>query len=342
MEIRQLADAATAARWDAFVHAEPDATFFHLSGWRDVISSTFGHRCHFLYAEEGGAIRGVLPLAQVRSALFGHKLVSLPFCVYGGVAACDQAARLALVGRASALARELGADYLELRHIRHSVGLPVGGRYVTFRRALDPDPEKNLAAIPRKQRAMIRKGAAKGLAPEFGVTVRQFFDIYAESLRSLGTPVLPQRFFAALQRVFGEQCGVMAVRAGTGGPLVAAVMSFYFRDQVLPYYGGGTALAREYHAYDFMYWELLADALSRGCRVFDFGRSRRDSGSFRFKTHWGFEPEPLEYEYDMAGGGSLPNFTPDNPRYARLIGIWRRLPLPVTKVVGPWLARDLG
>ena len=285
----------------------------------------------------------MLPLAHVRSRLFGRKLVSLPFCVYGGVVAADEASRAALVRHAGDLARRLQVDFLELRHV-HPVAdaLPASERYVTFRKQIDPDPERNLNAIPRKQRAMIRKGAAKGLVPGFDAAVTDFYGVYAESLRNLGTPVLPLRYFQALKRVFGPACEVMGVGAGQGGLPVAAVMSFYFRDEVLPYYGGGTQAAREFHAYDFMYWELLVHALARGARVFDFGRSRQGTGSYRFKTHWGFEPAPLHYQYDLVRAREIPNVTPDNPRYHALIGLWRRLPLPVTTVIGPWFARSLG
>ncbi len=342
MAIRELADRADHARWDAFVAACPEATFFHLAGWRDVIGETFGQATHFLYAENRGAITGVLPLAHVRSRLFGRKLISLPFCVYGGVAATDEQSRTALVRQAGELARRLRVDFLELRNRRLQQELPATDRYVTFRKQLDPDPERNLNAVPRKQRAMIRKGAAKGLIARVGSDVADFYRVYAESLRNLGTPVLPLRYFQTLQRVFGDRCEILTVGAGAGGRPVAAVMSFYFRDEVLPYYGGGTASARELHAYDFMYWELLVHALGRGARVFDFGRSRRGTGSFRFKTHWGFEPEPLPYQYDLVSAAHIPNTTPDNPKYQALIGLWQRLPVPVTRVIGPWLARNLG
>ncbi len=342
MQVRQLQDRAVYPHWDAFVEDCGDASFFHLAGWRDVIAESFGHPVHYLYAEQDGAVAGVLPLVQVRSRLFGHKLVSLPFCVYGGPAAADAASREALVAQAGVLGRQLGVDFLELRNIRPAGDLPVSNRYVTFRRALDADPEKNMAAIPRKQRAMIRKGAAKGLVPRFDAPLGDFFQVYAESLRNLGTPVLPRHYFERLQRVFGPRCQVLTVGPGAQAPAVAAVMSFYFRDEVLPYYGGGTDAAREYHAYDFMYWELLVHALGRGVRVFDFGRSRQGTGSYRFKTHWGFEPAPLGYQYDLIRASAIPNVTPDNPRYHTLIGLWRRMPLPVTNIIGPWLAKDLG
>lgn len=342
VEVLQLADPAEHAAWDEFVVAHPEGTFFHRAGWREVIARAFGQRTTFLYARSAGRISGVLPLAEVRSRLFGHKLISLPFCVYGGPVAASAEAEAALMEHAAALARRLGVDFLELRNQRPRPGLPTSDRYVTFRKALDPDPDRNLAAIPRKQRAVIRKGAAKGLAASFGAPVRDFYTVYAESLRNLGTPVLPLRYFEELQRVFGPDCEVATVASTRDGPAVAAVMSFYFRDEVLPYYGGGGRLAREYHAYDFMYWELLVHALGKGARTFDFGRSRQGTGSYRFKTHWGFEPKPLHYQYDLVNSRSLPNVTPDNPRYHALIRLWQRLPVPVTTAIGPFLARNLG
>jgi FemAB-related protein (PEP-CTERM system-associated) len=342
MEVRELGGKGSSREWDDFVHRCPEATFFHLSGWREVIATSFGQRTWFLYAQRASDISGVLPLAEVRSRLFGHKLVSLPFCVYGGIAADDEPSRTGLLKEARQLARRLGVDFLELRHRQASgVQLPTSDRYVTFRKALDPDVEANLNAVPRKQRAMIRKGAAKGLRARFDLPVAGFYRVYAESLRNLGTPVLPLRYFQSLQRVFGPACEITGVGLDTGAP-AAAVMSFYFRDEVLPYYGGGGESARDLHAYDFMYWELLAHALGKGVRVYDFGRSRQGTGSYRFKTHWGFEPEPLQYQYDLVKAREMPNVTPDNPRYRRMIELWQKLPVPVTTLIGPWLARSLG
>ncbi len=327
-------------RWDEFVHQCEDAHFFHLSGWEDVIDRAFGHRTYYLYAENSGEITGVLPLAQTRSRLFGNKLISLPFCVYGGVAALDDQSRAALTAAASDLAREISVDYLELRNVKEQTGYVSTDRYVTFRKRLSVNSEENMLAIPRKQRAMIRKGKKNSLEVQLGAQVDVFYAIYAESLRGLGTPVLSKRYFQILKSVFGESCDVLTIRHE--GVPVSSVMSFYFRNEVLPYYGGGTPLARQYSAFDYMYWELMEDAVSRGVEVFDFGRSRNGTGSYRFKKHWGFEPEKLSYQYDLVNAKELPNLTPNNPKYLAAINIWKKLPLPVTNTVGPWLARNLG
>jgi len=329
------------AQWDDFVTTCPEATFFHLSGWQEVIETAFGHRGHFLIAESGGAIRGVLPLVHVRSRLFGNTLVSNAFCVLGGPVAVDEAARAALDRAAVALARDLGVDHLEyrLRAPAHDDWACNRDLYVTFRKQIAPDPDRNLAAIPRKQRAMVRKGIKAGLKSELDDGTERLFRVYSESVRNLGTPVFPKRYFAALKRVFGPACEILVVVAD--GRPVSGVMSFFFRDEVLPYYGGGVATARQLAANDFMYWEVMRRAAERGIKVFDFGRSKRGTGSFAFKKHWGFAPEPLCYEYKLIRATAVPEVNPTNPKYSRAIALWRRLPLPVANLIGPVIARGL-
>src|SRR5574337_737661 len=328
-------------RWDAFVEEAPQATFFHLAAWRGILGQALGHRCHYLYAERGGVITGVLPLAEIRSRLFGHALISTPFCVYGGVVAHDPDSEAQLIQAATALADELRVGYLELRERepRHPAW-PVKDLYVSFRKAIDPDHEKNLKAIPRKQRAMVRKGIAAGLEARHDGSMADFYRVYAESVRNLGTPVLSKNYYLRLQQAFGEDCEVTVV-THQGKP-VAAVMSFYFRDEVHPYYGGSVARGRDLAANDFMYWSVMQRAVERGARLFDYGRSKQDSGSYHFKKHWGFEPQPLPYAYYLVRAGAVPNLSPTNAKYSLFIKAWRRLPLPVSCALGPWLARDLG
>ncbi|NNE83541.1 MAG: FemAB family PEP-CTERM system-associated protein, partial [Alphaproteobacteria bacterium] len=237
MEIGEL-NASKAADWDAFVGTHPDATFFHLSGWKQVIESSFDHDCHFLYAYASGQIRGVLPLVHINSRLFGNALISTAFCVCGGPVAVDHTARSALEERAIALAEELKVDYLEFR--LRAPGNADWARndelYVEFRKQLDPDPEKNLAQVPRKQRAMVRKGIKFGLRSEIDVGVDRCYNLYAESVRNLGTPVFAKKYFVALKAAFGEACEILTVCQGDQP--VSSVMNFYFGNEVLPYYGG--------------------------------------------------------------------------------------------------------
>ncbi|BCX89811.1 hypothetical protein MIN45_P2184 [Methylomarinovum tepidoasis] len=330
-----------AGRWDAYVENHPEGTFFHLSGWQAVLEDSLGHHTHYRYVEDGGKIAGVLPLGHIASRLFANALISTPFCVYGGVLADDDSIGERLETEALQQAQALGVDYLEWRLRRPSGKVrPTKDLYVTFRKALDSDPEANLKAVPRKQRAMIRKGIKAGLTSVIDDGIDRLYEVYAESVRNLGTPVFPKRYFQALKETFGDRCEILIVEH-QGRP-VAGVMSFYFRDEVLPYYGGGTADARHLYANDFMYWEVMRRAVGRGIRMFDYGRSKKGTGSYRFKKHWGFEPEPLYYEFDLVRAREMPDINPLNPKYRLFIRAWRRLPLPLSKLIGPWLARDLG
>ncbi len=327
--------------WDTFVVAHPDASFFHLSRWARVIERAFGHRTHYLLAKESERIVGVLPLARVRSVLFGDALSSTPFCVYGGAVANSENIRRALEDRAAELARELQVDHLELRNTRVTrTDWPTKDLYATFRKTLDPDPEKNMLAIPRKQRAEVRAGIKNNLQIEFDRDSKRLFDIYSTSVRALGTPVFSRHYFDVLLEEFGDACEIATV-VHQGTP-VAGLLTFWFRDEVLPYYGGGLPAARPLSAYDFLYWNLMHRACERGTRIYDFGRSKVETGPYRYKKHWGFEPKPLPYAYHLVRSASVPNLSPTNPKYRYFIEAWKRTPLPVTQMLGPMLAKYLG
>jgi FemAB-related protein (PEP-CTERM system-associated) len=328
--------------WDEFVLRCGDATFFHRIGWREIYQDTFGHRTHYLLAERDGAVVGVLPLVELKSVLFGHALVSLPFAVYGGIAAQDDESCAALSRHAVELARELRVQHLEMRNrVSREPDWERQDLYVTFRKTLLPEAEANLLAIPRKQRAMVRKGIQRGLRAEIDDDARRFFDLYADNQHRHGTPPHARRYFEALKRVFGSDCEILTA-VDPQGHAVSGVMSFYFRDEVLPYYAGDVAQARELAANDFKYWALMQRACERGFRVFDFGRSKRGTGSFDFKRNWGFEPVDLQYEYCLINRDTVPQNNPSNPRYQTAIALWRRLPRRVVNAVGPVLARHLG
>lgn len=332
---------ADRVRWDEFVERCQSATFFHRAGWKEVIERAFGHRTYFLLAESGDRIEGVLPMAEVRSMMFGHSLVSLPFCVYGGVAAETERARLALDDEAVALAQRLRVGHLEYRSpVRHHADWATKDLYVTFRKSIDPDVEKNLNAIPRKQRAMVRKAMKAGLSASLDETTERFYRAYAESVHRLGTPVFSRRYFDILREVFAAESEILTVTHD--GALVSSVLSFFFRDEVLPYYGGGTDLARSLAGNDFMYWEVMRRACERGVRVFDYGRSKRGTGSYDFKKNWGFEPVALGYEYRLVRSKSVPDQNPLNPKYKLFIATWKKLPLPLANRIGPHIVKSLG
>jgi len=337
-----LNDTATAQRWDAFVLGCPTATFFHRAGWQSIMNGVFRHDTYFLYAETDGLIEGVLPLAHVKSMLFGNSLVSLPFAVYGGVAAMNADAASALEAEAQRIAQRLGVDHLELRHVdaRHD-DWPRQDLYVTFRKAILPEEEANMLAIPRKQRAMVRKGIKNGLRSVIDPGVDRFFALYADNVHRHGTPALPKRYFEALQAQFGDDCEVLIV-SGPDGRTLSGVLSFYFRDEVLPYYAGDDESARDLAANDFKYWELMRLSCARGLKVFDYGRSKQGTGSFAFKKNWGFEPAPLHYEYCLYKRDAVPQNNPANAKFRLMIEAWRRMPIGMANWLGPYVVRNLG
>jgi len=320
----------------------PKATFFHRAGWQRVIEGVFRHRTHYLMAKTDGRITGVLPLAHVNSLLFGNALTSLPFAVYGGVVADDEASAVALESEAEALARELGVQHLELRHMeRRHPDWPEQDLYVTFRKEILPDEEANMLAIPRKQRAMVRKGIKNGLVAKIDENVDRFFAVYADNVHRHGTPALPKRYFEALRQEFGADCEVLTVETADGKP-VSSVLTFYFRDEVLPYYAGDDVAARDLAANDFKYWELMRRACARGLKVFDYGRSKQGTGPYAFKKNWGFEPTPLHYEYRLLKRDTVPQNNPNNAKYQVMIKTWRKLPLGFANWLGPFVVRNLG
>ncbi len=333
----------SAPAWDAFVRSRPDGTFFHLAAWQDVIEAAFRHRTHYVFAEQDGVITGVLPLAHVRSLVFGSTLVSVPFCVYGGPLAADADSAAALAAHAVALMRETRAAAVEFRFrdgADCSGWMPRPALYETFRRPIEVDAERNMKAIPRKQRAMVRKGIQNGLTSTSSRDVRMLHHVYAQSVRNLGTPVFSRRYFEILAEIFHDSCDVLTVM--DADTPIAAVLNFYYQDEVLPYYGGGTEAARQRAGNDFMYWEVMRRAAERGCRLFDFGRSKIGTGAHAFKRNWGFEPAPLDYRYRLRPGAAIPDNSPLNPKFRLFVEGWKRLPLPVANAVGPLIVRGLG
>ena len=328
-------------QWEAFVESHSEATFFHRIGWKKILEKVLGHKTYYLLAKCNGEVEGILPLAEVKSRLFGHSLVSLPFAVYGGIAAKTRRAFEALDGYAQKLASRLSVGHLEYRNIiaQHN-DWPTSEIYVTFRKEIDPDVEKNMLAIPRKQRAMVRKGIKFGLVAEIDEDVNRFFKLYADNVHRHGTPALPKKYFALIKEVFGKDCELLIVTKD--GKPISGVMTFYFRDEVLPFYAGDDLDARDLAGNDFKYWELMKRGCERGYKVFDYGRSKRGTGSFDFKKNWGFEPTPLHYEYKLITATKIPENNPLNPKYRLMIATWKKLPIGIANWLGPHIVKYLG
>lgn len=350
-----LADAGDRARIDAYVHAHPDSTPFHTPAWSIAIAEGCGQRPHFLIVEgEGRHVAGVLPLTEIRSMLFGQALVSAGFAVDGGILADSDVAAGMLAYGAWQLAERIGCPSLELRGGMEPPGegwATETGTYLGFARALAADDEAEMKAVPRKQRAEIRRSLSMDLHVETGSgpgDIAAHYAVYAESVRNLGTPVFPRSLFQAVLREFNQSADILTIRHGGvpgnafGGTAVASVLSLYWKGTVYPYWGGGTRRARALRANDRMYFELMRHARARGCTRFDFGRSKVGTGAAAFKKNWGFTGVPLAYYTRTAEGAAPRVVNPLNPRYRLQVAAWRHLPLWVANRVGPWISRGLG
>jgi FemAB-related protein (PEP-CTERM system-associated) len=327
--------------WDAFVRSTPGGSPFHLVAWKQAVEASFGHRPHYLMAIGAHGIEGVLPLFEVRGLLGGRGLISVPYGVYGGICARSAESRQLLLDHAGQLAREMGASYVELRHrAGQELDLPTKSLYVTFARPITADEEENLMAIPRKQRRMTRQGAKHGLRGELGMQhLEAFYEVYAHSVHALGSPVFPRRLFTAIAQEFGKECELLTIWKDER--VLAGVLTLLYEDQALPYYGGALREAFPYAINDFMYWELMCHVAHAGYRVFDFGRSREGTGPYNFKRHWGFEPQPLPYQYLLLNGATIPNVSPANPKMRLAVEAWKRAPFALTRRLGPALTRYL-
>jgi len=325
--------------WDQFVRTSPAGTIFHLLGWTRVVEQNLGRRQFLLTARRGGEITGVFPISWVRSRIFGNSLVSSPLAVYGGICADDAESHGALLGAGSRLAEELGAQYLEMRDKAEmfQTGLPGRNLYVTFTQDLTPGPEALLKALPRDTRYAVRKGQKAGLQWCEDVSDAEFYEIYAQSVHRLGTPVFSRDLFTSIRREFGRGARLFGVRKE--GKAIASVLCLYFRDQVLPYYGGALAEYYKDSPNNFMYWSLMAQSCAEGYRQFDFGRSKRGTGSFDFKSAWSMQASELQYRYHLVKAKSVPEMSPVDKKFQLPVAAWKRMPFSWTKIVGPRLIR---
>jgi len=328
-----------AVPWDQFVRQHPHGSPFHLTAWMDSIVETFGMPSVARLAVEDGRIRAVLPLFFIRNLLSGRALLSSPYAVYGGVLADSGESRAAMADHLRDLGASLGVQYIELRNAwpEQCLGFAPVSRYVTFTQALAADEAKILEAIPRKTRRMVRIALQQPFTSRPAGSDEAFWDLYSRNLRRLGTPCFPRRHFENLRRCFGDQMEIREVVLD--GKVVAAVLNFFFRDQILPYYGASDPAFNQFAPNNFMYFDLMRLSAARGVRLFDFGRSRMDSGSHDFKSHWGMQVRELPYEMLLVKRQSLPHYSPDNPHFLWAIRAWQHVPLPLTRIIGPWLLK---
>lgn len=338
IEISQL-QPGEEREWDRFVMSSRSATFFHLSGWKTIIERTLGHKCFFLVARREHGISGIFPISWVQNKVFGSCLVSLPLAVYGGICAEDKDCYFSLLKAGRDLANRLGVKYVEMRNRTEPFATSLPGRdlYVTFTQDLSPGPEKLLHGLPRDTRYAVRKSLKAGLGFTEDLNLQEFYEIYAQSVHRLGTPVFSRELFARLLNEFPRHCRLFGVRKGTKA--IAGVLSFHFKDQVLPYYGGSLPEYYKDSPNNFMYWNLISQSCNEGFRYFDFGRSKRETGACKFKAAWSMQVTELPYRYQLMRTKNIPHLSPIDQKFRLPVALWKRLPFPWTKVLGPKVVR---
>lgn len=336
------ASESMAAEWDAFVSAHPNATIDHLWRWRRIFEGVFKHKCEYLAARRAGTIAGILPLVLFDSRIFGRIVASLPFLNYGGVLAKDDAAAESLFAAAAGVAREFDARHVELRHTsRRFAGLPCRQHKLALTRPLLPTLDAQWSDLDRKIRNQVRKAQKDGLTVEVGGAqlVPDFYAVFARNMRDLGTPVYSKHLFSETARLFAAESRIFIVRSGTTP--VAASLSLKFRDTVLVPWASSLREYRNQCANTLLYWRMFEDAIERGARVFDFGRSSPDTGPHHFKRQWGAVETPMHWEYGLTEGSSVPEDGPQSPRFATAVSVWQRLPLWLANRIGPSVVRHL-
>jgi FemAB-related protein (PEP-CTERM system-associated) len=328
--------------WDRFVASRPEASIYHRSAWAQVFRKAFGHETRYLAATEGDEIVGILPLVQFKSRLFSRCLVSLPFLNYGGVVADTAAAERALVNAAIGVARAEGAAYVELRHTRqYFTDLPSKRHKVAMVLPLAATADRQWSTLDRKVRNQVRKAQKSGITVTTGglELLDAFYHVFATNMRDLGTPVYTKAFFREVLTAFPEEarlfCATLEKRT------VAASLVLRSRDRMEVPWASALAQFNSLAPNMLLYWEMLRTAVEQGCTHFDFGRCTPLAGTYRFKAQWGALPHELCWEYWLREGQPLPNLSPDNTRFTAAIAIWRKLPVNVTKILGPLVVRNI-
>jgi len=328
--------------WDDFVRSRPTARGPHLSGWKKVIEESFGHTCIYLMATENNALHGILPLVHFRSRLFGSFLISVPFLNYGGIVAERAATRASLFDFARDLAVTRRAAYVELRHAAPLLeNVPTKQHKVSMFLDLPERSEQLWNDFKPKLRSQIRKPQKEGLSVRIGreEELAHFYEVFSVNMRDLGTPVYSRNFFAQILKHFPESAWICSILLHEQP--IAAGFIFGFRETLeIPW----ASSLRQYNhlaANMLLYWSVLEFAIKKGYRRFDFGRCTPGENTFKFKAQWGAQPVPLHWQYWLANGNTLPELAPTNPKYQLAIKAWQKLPLFVTRLVGPAIIRNI-
>ncbi len=344
MDCRRLEDTEVARKqWDAYVSESREAQHYHLSGWAEVISRVYGHPAIYWVAEDGeGAIHGVLPLIEMRRWVLGHVAASMPFLDYGGICADDSKARQVLLDAALAYCTQARIGTLDLRHYEASgLDLQRFDQKTTLVLPLVDDAERMWKGFNAKVRNQVRKAQKSDLAVRWAGAegLPDFYRVWAENMRDLGSPVHSLAFFRAVFAVFpSTQLALVCA----GDEVIGGAVCLYFRDTVLVPWASSLRPFFRYCPNNLLYWEAIRTAGEAGYRRFDFGRSSYGSGTYHFKKQWGVVEHALNWEcWSAQASSARPIVGSSHGPYGKAAQLWQRLPLPIANWVGPSIRRYL-
>lgn len=343
MTIRSYKD-SDRSRWDEYVTRSNAASCYHLIGWKKVIEETFGHKTYYLLSEdENLKINGILPFIHLKSRLFGSFAVSLPYFNYGGICADSQEIIDGLLTTAIDIARSEGMKHLELRHTQNTVTwLPVKTAKVSMHLPLPSTSEQLMNSFPSKLRSQIKRPLQENMYSRIAgeEELNSFYAVFSQNMRDLGTPVYPKTFFRNILKTFPDNISICTVYTKEKQPVASAFLVGFKSVLEIPW----ASSLRTFNRLSpnmLLYWSVLEFACKQRFKVFDFGRSTPDEGTYRFKEQWGAKPIPLYWYYWLKNGGSLPEINPHNPKYELAIKAWQKLPVWFTRIVGPSVVKNL-
>jgi FemAB-related protein (PEP-CTERM system-associated) len=328
----------TAEDWNSFALGQPGYTHFHRFEWTRVFHDLFGHECPYLVARSAGRISGVLPLVRVRSVVFGHYLVSLPFVNYGGPLGDEEAVR-ALTTEAVRLAEGGGVKLMELRsRVALPIDLPVSHRKITVVLDLPSTADALFKAIPAKVRSQVRRPQKEGVTVRFGPDqVAPFFAVFSHHMRDLGTPTLPLNFFQTIAQVFPDSAWFGC--AWLGEIPIACGAGFTWGTEFEMTWASALSEHNRIAPNMLLYWAFMERAIAEGLSVFNFGRCTPDGGTHRFKKQWGSRDEQLHWYQHTRGKEVASTPSPDEGAFSWGPRIWKKLPLPLATAMGPRIVR---
>jgi FemAB-related protein (PEP-CTERM system-associated) len=328
-------------QWDAYVAAHARGTGYHSVAWKQVMERVYRYRGHYLYATDDTGIVGALPLVHVKNMISGSQLISLPFTTYGGVLADTADIATSLTTAAQSLGERLNAAHVELRHVEdNSLALPARTHKVTMWLDLPASVDALWKSLRTEMRTDIRRREKEGLEARTAghEELDNFYRIYCINMRDLGTPTYPRAFFATILDAWPGSAFITTIYAK--GEAIASAFLLGFRETLEMPWASSLREHRKLRPNVLLYWDCLKRGVTDGFRRFDFGRSTPDEGTFVFKKQWGAVPVPLYWYHAVTRpGAALPDLNPSNPKFAHAIRVWQKLPVWVTKVVGPQLSR---